>query len=117
MSRRLGTDDYVYRVIDPEHRDENGPMAIEFEDPDRNYESLSFFVASVATPRMARCSREVFPRKRNMSYGAIGAILWTNVRSRLQGRPNPREFHPESNLHDQFLRPTDLDKNGAGGGL
>ena len=50
MPRRLGKDDYVYRVIDPEHRDDNGPLAIAFQDPDTEYESLSFFVATVATP-------------------------------------------------------------------
>jgi hypothetical protein len=50
VPRRLGTHDYVYRVIDPEHRDENGPQPIAFEDPGKNYSSVSLFVATVATP-------------------------------------------------------------------
>jgi hypothetical protein len=62
VPRRLGKDDYVYRVIDPEHRDENGPLAIAFEDPGKEYASLSFFVASAAPARYALSSLARFDR-------------------------------------------------------
>jgi hypothetical protein len=65
VPRRLGKDDYVYRVIDPEHRDDNGPLAIAFQDPGTEYESLSFFVATVATPCSALSALARFDRAKS----------------------------------------------------
>lgn len=53
MPRKLLSSDVVYRVIDPEHRDEQGPLAVAFEDRDKPYEGQSFFVASAASPEDA----------------------------------------------------------------
>jgi len=63
VPRRLGRDDWLYRAIDPDHRDQNGPQQVAFEDPGKSYDSISLWVASVvvqpvkALEAIARFSR------------------------------------------------------------
>jgi hypothetical protein len=66
VPRQLGKNDYVYRVIDPEHRDENGPLAIAFQDPGKDYASLSFFVERAATPSDALAILSQFSRAKKL---------------------------------------------------
>jgi hypothetical protein len=66
LSRKLLPSDIVYRVIDPEHLDDRGPLAIAFEDPGKSYECQSFFVASGARPLDALNALARFPRAKKI---------------------------------------------------
>ena len=66
MPNILLPSDLVYRVIDPEHRDERGPLAIAFEDPNKPYEGQSFFVARAARPLDALNALAKFARARKL---------------------------------------------------
>jgi hypothetical protein len=66
LSRKLLPSDIVYRVIDPEHRDDRGPLAIAFEDPGKPYEGQSFFVAREARPLDALNAPAKFTRAKKI---------------------------------------------------
>jgi hypothetical protein len=107
LSRKLLPSDIVYRVIDPEHRDDRGPLAIAFEDPGKSYAGQSFFVASEARPldalnalaKFARAKkicgvkdRPATPREMYLNgyrVAAIRAELIVEAIESTQERPHP----------------------------
>ncbi len=114
MPRKLVSSDTVYRVIDPEHRDEQGPMAIAFEDPGKPYEAQSFFVASVASPEDALNALAGFARAKKICrvtnrpatpremyangyrVAAIRAVFILEAVEKTRGRSNAIEIIPSS---------------------
>jgi hypothetical protein len=107
LARKLLPSDIVYRVIDPEHRDDRGPLAIAFEDPEKPYEGQSFFVASEASPLDALKALAKFSRAKKICgvtdrpatpremflhgyrVAAIRAELILDAIESTQGRPHP----------------------------
>lgn len=80
MTRRLEKGDVLYRVIDPDHRDQNKVLAAASEDPGKTYESLSLFVARNANPAEALAALAPFKRAK--------ALCGTRKRP-----PTPREMY------------------------
>lgn len=56
----------LLRVLEPEWHDEAGPLAVGFEDRGKPYESLSFFVASMATPSHALSELAKYKRAKEL---------------------------------------------------
>jgi hypothetical protein len=101
-------------VIDPEHRDERGPLAIAFEDPGKPYAGQSFFVASEARPSDALNALAGFSRAKKLCgvhgravtpeemyangyrVAAIRGELILTAIEKTQGRPNPLAIIPVS---------------------
>ena len=112
MPRKLLPSDVLYRVIDPEHRDERGPLAIAFEDPGKPYEGQSSFVACEACPldalnALAKYSRAkkicgvidrpATPREmysKGYRVAAIRAELILEAIEKTQGSPHPMAIIP-----------------------
>jgi hypothetical protein len=62
----LSPDDVLLRVLEPEWWDESGPLAVGFEDLGKPYESLSFFVARMATPMEGMAQLAIWGRAKKL---------------------------------------------------